>query len=76
MNQTGRLLLRYVCTGCTNISCIMHRDDHKYIGAPHNCLYGTGCKWHPEVLIEGEWVQYSEQAIDVMFATEIKEATL
>jgi hypothetical protein len=54
----------------------MHRDDHKYIGAPHNCLYGTGCKWHPEVLIEGEWVQYSEQAIDVMFATEIKEATL
>lgn len=67
MTSEEQTLLRYVCDGCENISCYFHIDKYRVIGSPHNCLYGTGCKWHPQIKTDGGmWVECSNEVLNSM----------
>lgn len=75
MITNGKKLLRYVCEGCDNMFCVFHSEGYKYTGTPQYCLYSSDPgHWHPQVMIEEEWIRCKEESIGVLFFKEIQDA--
>lgn len=65
MTEEAQPKLRFMCKGCEE-PCYFHTENYTPLGSPHNCLYGTGCKWHPQIMVDGTWVDTSEEILNSM----------